>query len=111
MERLGLQVQTWEAIGISVGFKAMEVDAETKGEGLDREGGLGHWGTPPFRCGTEERNQERRVRRSGNEVGGNRDRMESWKPREIKGLSKERVVKWVNASDSTDRIRKSSLAT
>lgn len=49
MERLGLQVQTWEAVGISVGFKAMEVDAKTKGESLDREGGLGHWGTPPFR--------------------------------------------------------------
>lgn len=51
------------------------------------------------------------MRRYGNEVGGNRDRMESWKPREIKGLSKERVVKWVNASGGTDRVRKSSLAT
>lgn len=49
------------------------------------------------------------MRRCGNEVGGNRDRMESWKPREMKGLSKERVVRWVNASDGTVRIRKSSI--
>lgn len=63
----------------------MKVDTETKGESLDREGGLGHCCVPLFRCRTEERNQERRGRRCGNgEQGRNQDKMPSWKPREVR---------------------------